>query len=138
MFTRVKQSRNGEYLQVVQNYREDGKVRQRLVLYVGHYESIDHALQSMPRLVSSLRGRATRAGQMASGGLREEAEETAAKLEALKRLLKEHPELHERDRARAARHDARRREASAKRREARLRSDQQTGIAPLLSPKHSP
>lgn len=32
MFTMVKQSRNGEYLQVCQNYRDAGRVRQRLIL----------------------------------------------------------------------------------------------------------
>ncbi len=127
MFARVKQSRGEEYLQIVENYRgENGKVRQRLVFYVGHYKSIDHALQAMPRLVSSLRGRATRAGQANSGSLREEAEATAARLEALRRLLEKHPEIHERDQARAARHAQRQREAAAKRREAMLGSDQQS------------
>jgi len=126
MFARVKQSRGVEYLQIAENYRENGKVRQRMVLYVGNYKSIDHALWVMPREVSSLRGRATRAGQVESGSLREQAEEKAARLEALRRLLEEHPEVHERDQARAARHARRQREAFAKRREARLRSDQQS------------
>jgi hypothetical protein len=45
MFTRVKESRHDKYLQIVENYRDDGRVRQRLVLYVGHYDSIEDALQ---------------------------------------------------------------------------------------------
>jgi hypothetical protein len=49
LFARVKQSRNGEYLQVVENYREDGKVRQRMVLYVGRYDGVADALELMPR-----------------------------------------------------------------------------------------
>ncbi len=135
MFARVKKSRGTEYLQIVENYREGSKVRQRLVLYVGHYTSIDNALQYMPRdnalqymprEVSALRARATRAGQVESGSLREEAEETAARLEALRRLLKEHPEIRERDQARSARHARRQREVMAKRRAARQRSDQQS------------
>ncbi len=117
MFARVKKSRGVEYLQIVENYRENSKVRQRMVLYVGNYKSIDHALQAMPREVSSLRGRATRAGHVESGSLREEAEEAAAKLEALRRLIEEHPEIHERDQARAARHAQRQRPPAAKRRE---------------------
>jgi hypothetical protein len=112
MFARVKKSRGSEYLWIVENYREDGKVRQRSVLYVGPYKSIDAALQSMPREVSLLRGRASRAGQVESGSLREAAEETAARLEALRRLLEEHPELRERDQARAARHARRQRAGS--------------------------
>jgi hypothetical protein len=126
MFARVKESRGSEYLQIVENYREDGKVRQRLILYVGHYTSIDHALKLMPREVGTLRRRATHLGELETGDVREAAEETAARLEALKRLLKEHPEIRERDQAREARHDRRQREAMDKRlEELRQRSDQQ-------------
>ncbi len=115
MFARVKTSRGGEYLQIVENYRENGKVRQRLVLYVGHYRSVDDALTLLPGEVSSLRGRATRAGQVESGPLREAANATAAKLKTLKRILVEHPDLRERDRARMARREQRQRETRAAR-----------------------
>jgi hypothetical protein len=125
MFARVKTSRHGEYLQIVESYREDGKVRQRLVLYVGHYRSVEDALTLLPREISYLRGRATRAGQVESGPLREAAKEAAARLEALKRILAEHPDLRERDHARMIRHSQRQREAASLRREARRRSDQQ-------------
>src|ERR671910_2686675 len=124
MFARVKTSRGNEYLQLVENYRDGGRVRQRLVLYVGHYPSIDDALQRLPREISALRGRAPRAGQTGSGDLREAAEEAAAKLAALRRLVEEHPGIRERDRGRAARHAAREREAFARRRAERKRSDQ--------------
>jgi hypothetical protein len=126
MFARVKTSRGNEYLQLVENYREGGRVRQRLVLYVGHYAGIDDALSRLPREVSYLRGRATRAGQTGPGGLREAAEEAAAKLAALRRMVEEHPGIRERDRARAARHAERELEARARRREERERGDQQS------------
>jgi hypothetical protein len=108
MFTRVKESRNGEYLQVVENYREDGKVKQRLVMYVGHYKSIDHALDQMRRELPLARRRATAAElspwQAQRGrALREEANHLAAKLEGLRRFADEHPDVVERDRARAER-----------------------------------
>jgi hypothetical protein len=131
VFARVKESRQGEYLQIVENYREGGKVRQRLVLYVGHYRSIAEALGSMPRNLAALRRRATAAertaGQLPENhdaqdrarALREEAEHFAQRLETLRRLVDEDPDLLDRDRGRAARHDRRRREAIAKRRGAR-------------------
>ena len=111
MFARVKQSRNGEYLQIVESYRDEGRVRQRMVLYVGHYESIDHALMTMAREVPRARRRATEAeripwkeGKPETVRLREQAESLAAKLEKLRRFAQEHPDLVERDKARAERH----------------------------------
>ena len=112
MFARVKESRNGEYLQIVENYRDEGRVRQRMVLYVGHYESIDDALHRMPGDLRNWRARRTRITRIA--GLEEFArkevedlnyliEATDGRLQALRALAKEHPELLERDRERAAR-----------------------------------
>lgn len=118
MFARVKKSRGGEYLQVVENYREGGKVRQRLVLYVGHYGSVSDALESMPREISYLRGQATRAGQIESGPLREAARDAATRFEDLKRLAGDHPGMVERDHARMLRHAERWREAMHSRQEA--------------------
>jgi hypothetical protein len=112
MFTRVKVSRRDEYLQIVENYRDSGRVRQRLVMYVGRYSSIENALQQMPRELSQVRRRATVAEHSPFWrehrkplALREEADRLAARLEELRRLVKEHPDLLERDRARAARHE---------------------------------
>jgi hypothetical protein len=139
VFARVKTSRHSEYLQVVENYREGGKVRQRVVLYVGPYESIEHALKTMPRVVRYRRRQATKAEQdhdeaLLWGGypewwlaerkaraerLRRELDELVETYEALKQLVEEHPELVGRDRARAERHRLRQREASEKRRAAR-------------------
>jgi len=125
MFTRMKQSRNGEYLQIVENYRDGERVRQRMVVYVGHYDSIDHALQLMAGELPRARRRATVAERNAywqstidrARALREEADQLASKLEELKRFAHEHPDLLERDRARAKRRSQRQREATAKWRE---------------------
>ena len=134
MFVRVKQSRQGEYLQIVENYRDGGRVRQRLVMYVGHYSSIEEALKLMPKTRTWMRRRATEAEQMAEGSpreyqdrarvRREEAESIAEKLEALKTLVNEHPNLIERDRERVERHRQREADRARKRREALRRSDQ--------------
>ncbi len=123
MFARVKQSRNGEYLQVVESYREGAKVRQRVVLYVGHYGSVEDALERMPKDLRYLRGRATRAekppSRQGADALRRGADALAERLGVLRGLVGDHPDLVERDRGRARRHAARRREAFAERRAAR-------------------
>jgi hypothetical protein len=109
------QSRNGEYLQIVENYRDEGRVRQRLVMYVGHYTSIDDALRRMARELSQARRRATvaegyPAPQDEAPRLREEANRLAAKLEDLRRFADGHPDVVDRDRVRAERHAERWRE----------------------------
>jgi hypothetical protein len=121
MFTQVKQSRNSEYLQVVESYREEGRVRQRSVLYVGHYDSLDDALDTMRRELRYLRGRATTAkrhyqeqeGTGASERLLEDCrcwaestrravEDKERKLAEVKNLIAHNPQLLERDRERVA------------------------------------
>jgi hypothetical protein len=107
MFTRVKESRQSEYLQIVENYRDGDRVRQRMVLYVGPYASLEAALKSMPRQVGNLRRRVTESERWASEEAerdRREADELASKLKALQRLVKEHPDMVERDRLRAERY----------------------------------
>ncbi len=121
MFARVKESRNEEYLQIVENYRDAGRVRQRMVMYVGHYDSIDQALEVMPQKVATARRHATakeNAYEAVRGYqndwthrlrqrsvlARSEATALASKLDSLRRLVEGHPDLLPRDRARAERH----------------------------------
>jgi len=119
MFTAVKQSRNGEYLQVCENYRDAGRVRQRLILYVGPYPSVDDALVNMPKEIKNLRTQATKrersdlsaiglqAGQAAMiAELRSEAGSEAERLAGLRELVEKDPGMVERDRARAIRRAA--------------------------------
>jgi hypothetical protein len=141
MFTRVKEIRRNDYLQIVQNYRDGDRVRQRLVLYVGRYDSIDDALHRMPGDLRNWRARRTRITRIA--GLEEFArkeledlnyliEGTDRRLQALRALAKGHPELLERDRKRAARRPgqvaarnrARRAQRERERRASAERSDQ--------------
>jgi hypothetical protein len=112
MFTRVKEIRQNDYLQIVQNYRDGDRVRQRLVLYVGRYDSIDDALHRMRRDLRDWRSRRTRITRIAGHEefARKEVEDlnylietTDGRLQALRALTKAHPELLERDRKRAAR-----------------------------------
>lgn len=120
----MKKSRGEEYIQIVENYRDLGKVRQRVELYVGHYASVGDALERMPKELRYLRGRATKAEKHAAAFSldpkeaelsRRRADDLAAKLDALRRLIAENPGLQERDRQRAERHDKRQREAMAER-----------------------
>jgi hypothetical protein len=101
MFTRFQKSNGQDYLQIVENYRDGDRVRQRSVLYVGPYESIDHALDMIPRVGRYWRDRATR---MDIEWMRAEAEADADALDErlgeLRRLVEEHPDLLEQDRAR--------------------------------------
>ena len=120
MFLRTKQSRRGIYSQLVESYREGGKVKQRVVLYVGHYRTIDEALQRMPRDVSYRRRRATALEKQAglytipagcseeleeeyrrrlaeaearASRAREGADDLAHRLEKLRELVSENPSL---------------------------------------------
>ena len=139
MFTRVKESRNGEYLQIVENYRDEGRVRQRMVLYVGRYDSIDVALHRMPGELRNWRAsyenhenRWTRGVCPKRGRGSQLPDSGHGRLQALRALAKEHPELLERDRERAARRPgqvaarnrARRAQRERERRASAERSDQ--------------
>ncbi len=119
MFTMVKQSRNGEYLQLAENYRDQARVRQRLVLYVGPYQSVDEALVNMPKEIKNLRSEATRRersdltavglqGAQAAmiAELRDEAEQKAARLARLRELCEANPQMVANDAARAIRRAA--------------------------------
>ena len=141
MFTRVKEIRRNDYLQIVENYRDGDRVRQRLVLYVGRYDSIDDALHWMPGELRNWRARRTRITRIAGHEefARKEVEDltyliegTDRRLQALRALAKEQPALLERDRERAARRPgqvaarnrARRAQRERERRASAERSDQ--------------
>jgi hypothetical protein len=142
MFTRVKEIRRNDYLQIVENYRDGDRVRQRLVLYVGRYDSIDDALHRMAGDLRNWRSRRTRITRIAGHeefsrkeveDLNYRIETTDGRLQALRALAKEHPGLLERDRKRAARRPgqvaarnrARRAQRERERRASAERSDQQ-------------
>ena len=40
-----------EYYQLVQGYREEGKVKQRVLAYLGRYPTVDAALEDLPRSI---------------------------------------------------------------------------------------
>jgi hypothetical protein len=50
-FLTRKRVGNKKYLQVVHNYRENGKHRQRVLMHVGPYASMEHALADWHRYV---------------------------------------------------------------------------------------
>ena len=66
-----------------------------MVLYIGPYVSIDSELKDMARDLKRMRR---------TGDAQREADELASKLTTLKRLVKEHPDMVERDRLRAERY----------------------------------
>lgn len=142
MFTRVKEIRRNDYLQIVQNYRDGDRVRQRLVLYVGRFDSIDDALRRMPGELRNWRTRRTRITRIAGHEefARKEVEDlnyhieaTDGRLQALKALAKEHPELLERDRKRAARRPG---QVAARNRERRAQRELERRASAERSDQH--
>lgn len=112
MFVRKKKSRNDTYLQIVENYREDGKVRQRVVQYLGNYGSPEEALEGMSRRLRRARTQANRMERTATNvsgrahedpkaralidqaaTARQRADNLAAKVTRLETLLEDHPSL---------------------------------------------
>ncbi len=57
MFTRLKDGRGGPYLQVVESYRLGGHKRQRVLLHLGPYRTVEEAQRDLPRRQAEARGR---------------------------------------------------------------------------------
>ena len=106
MYARTKRSRNGQYLQIVESRRVDGQPRQRLVLYVGHYTSVEQALAQMPKELAATRREATKWKRIveqhtdSNGAIRahaislqKAAEDKAERLRRLRALVEQQPEL---------------------------------------------
>jgi hypothetical protein len=91
MFYRRK--REG-YGQIIETYRDEGKVKQRVILYVGHYKTIEDALFTMPKDVTFLRRQATQRERHAEmiqihPTASEEAQEECRKVRELAHRLEE-------------------------------------------------
>ena len=62
MFVRTKTDRSRTYLQIVESYREDGRVRQRVICTLGRLEElqargqIDGVIKSLAKFSGSLKG----------------------------------------------------------------------------------
>lgn len=52
---RVKSRGRGPYFQLVRSYREEGKVKQEVLVHLGEYETPDAALTAWPPVVEHLR-----------------------------------------------------------------------------------
>ena len=80
VFVRKKKAKQGnDYYQLVENRRDDGKVRRRVILHLGANATVDYALKSWPREASRLR----------RSGYEEAADELKAKLDRLKALRRD-------------------------------------------------
>ena len=78
-FVRRKRVDGGEYYQLVESRRVDGKPRQKVLVHLGHHQKVDDALKRWPREVGRLR----RAGH------EEAADALKAKLARLRELRAE-------------------------------------------------
>ena len=80
MFVRKKKKGSGSaYYQLVESRRMDGKPRQKVILHLNNYPTVDDALKGWPKDASRLR----------RWGYPGAAEELSAKLERLERLRTE-------------------------------------------------
>ncbi len=54
-FVRKSRSRGGEYYQLVESYRVEGKPRQRMLVHLGRHPTVDEALREWPKEIEHLR-----------------------------------------------------------------------------------
>ena len=54
-FVRIKRVDGGEYYQLVESHRVEGKPRQKVLVHLGNYPTVDEALKAWPREVGGLR-----------------------------------------------------------------------------------
>lgn len=100
-FVRKKRSRGSAYYQVVESYLADGKPRQRVLVHLGRYSSVDGALKSWPKDIEVLKKRLEEAQKKnpapalpGMGGRRdEEPEKTERRIDVLKGKLEKLKEL---------------------------------------------
>ena len=53
-FVRIKRVDGGEYYQLVESRRVDGKPRQKVLMHLGQYATVDEALKKWPRQIKRL------------------------------------------------------------------------------------
>ena len=73
MFVRKKRGRNGDYYQLVESRRVDGKPRQRVLLHLGRHPTIEAALKAWPKEAKRLRRDADRKREIVPAGSEVEA-----------------------------------------------------------------
>ena len=54
-FVRKKRSRGGEYYQLVESHRVEGKPRQKVLVHLGKHPTVDEALGAWPKEIEQLR-----------------------------------------------------------------------------------
>lgn len=91
MFVRKKTKPRGgnAYHQLVESRRVDGKPRQKVVMHLGGYPTVDEALEDWPRAIRQMRSEAARNERFDPEGserLRSAADGAKAKLDRLKGL----------------------------------------------------
>ena len=86
-YVRKKKVKDGEYYQLVESRRVDGKPRQKVLLHLGRHPTVDAALKNWPREVKRLRRLAARKRRdaEAAGGYRDPNEQPAWIRDMLKR-----------------------------------------------------
>lgn len=76
MFVRSKKVKDGKYYQLVESYRPEGSKtpRQRVLIHLGRYDTVEAALEGLPKDIRKLRRQASKDRRMLGGKLAEEVE----------------------------------------------------------------
>jgi len=57
MFVRTKKVGEHRYYQLVENFRENGKHRQRVIAHLGHHDTVEDALEAAREKLAALETR---------------------------------------------------------------------------------
>src|SRR3954453_20352435 len=87
-FVRIKQVGPYKYYQLVESHLVDGKPRQRVLLHLGHYATVEAALEGWPKEIEGLRRFAHKRRQRAEQLMKDSSLEARAAEVGLKRAQK--------------------------------------------------
>jgi len=85
-YLRTKNVDGHRYHQLVEGYREDGKVKQRVLTHLGTYESVNEALKGLPRSKADRRRMLPYYPKKMQPGTRRRIEQDERRLENLRKL----------------------------------------------------
>jgi hypothetical protein len=85
-YLRTKNVGGRRYHQLVEGYREDGKVKQRVLAHLGRYESVEEALKELPRSIALRRRVLPRYPKKMQPGMLRRIEQDERRLQNLRKL----------------------------------------------------
>jgi len=87
VFIRKKRVDGREYHQLVENYREDGQVRQRVLAHLGTHATLEEAIEHLPGSIDLRRRVLDRYPKSMQPGMLRRIEQDEKRLATFKRLV---------------------------------------------------